>query len=955
MSSGLKAVLGLAVLGLAALLTAGVRPALANQVTLDFEDLPGMTYWQGNIVPLESRVQEQFLSYGVRFDSPAGYAAVMRLGEGHATSGVNGIGSVTNKALLTYNDAYPMVLTFWDLNDSTRRATTGFVSARGDLAGGSAPVSMRGYDLDGHLIASVIVADTGGETVAISVPGIHRVELRGGRDTGFDDLTFDPPVPEASEVRVFRIGFEEIAGLPSGESGQIIPLESAVTDQYRATHGVRFSSVPGYVGVARQGLFATSGMNAIGGATDDQRLTYDPAFPIDISFWDPSAPEQPATADYVSIRGDTDPKAGAGVLTLEAFGTDDALLATDTQPDNGGTLLEVFAPGIRRVRLTGNSSNAFDDLVFHHLGLLPLAGPTGLKITVPAPPNGQTTLLLEWTDNSSDESGFKIERKTGTNAFAEIGQTGADVVAFTDTNLAPGTSYTYRVHAFNAEGNSAYSNTVSGATLPLPPAAPSNLAVNVPGAPDGATKLQLGWADNATNESGFKIERKTGSDAFAEIAKTSANAVVFNDTNLAPSTSYSYRVRAFNAGGNSLYSKIASASTLPPPLAAPSNLAVIVPEAPDGATKLQLGWTDNATNESGFKVERKTRIGAFAEITQVGADVVAFNDSNLAPNTSYSYRVRAFNADGASAYSNTAGATTLRPTASAPSNLSLLAASSTLIKVSWTDNADNEKGFWLERSENGGASWPVTRTVRAGTGVGSTISFWDHPLVPGTTYTYRVRAFSTTVDPSAYAGPVSATTEDAPPAPSALSVVVTSTTMVKLTWRDNAANEWGFKLERSQDGGATWPVTRTVRPAAGAGSTVYFADKPLNPGTSYTYRVRAYNGEAFSAYAGPVTAQTDAIPVAPSALTATALSTTDIRLTWTDNADNEWNFKLERSDDGGATWAEVRTIRAGAGVGSTMIYRDRGLSPGTTYSYRVRAFNGGSYSGYAGPVSEATL
>jgi hypothetical protein len=90
------------------------------------------------------------------------------------------------------------------------------------------------------------------------------------------------------------------------------------------------------------------------------------------------------------------------------------------------------------------------------------AAPSGLIVTVPSQ-NGR--LNLSWTDNSNNESGFKIERCTGANctSFALIGTVGADVTSITNSNLSRRVTYGYRVYAYNASGNSAYSN-VSYAT-----------------------------------------------------------------------------------------------------------------------------------------------------------------------------------------------------------------------------------------------------------------------------------------------------------------------------------------------------------------------------------------------------------------------------------------------------------------------------------------------------------
>ena len=89
-------------------------------------------------------------------------------------------------------------------------------------------------------------------------------------------------------------------------------------------------------------------------------------------------------------------------------------------------------------------------------------------------------------------------------------------------------------------------------------------------------------------------------------------------------------------------------------------------------------------------------------------------------------------------------------------------------------------------------------------------------------------------------------------------------------------------------------------------------------------------------------------PTAPSGLTATAVSSSQINLTWTDASNNETGFKIERSS-GGSAFAQTATV--GAGVTS---YASTGLTGGTVYSYRVRASNDQGDSGYSNTATATT-
>lgn len=113
----------------------------------------------------------------------------------------------------------------------------------------------------------------------------------------------------------------------------------------------------------------------------------------------------------------------------------------------------------------------------------------------------------------------------------------------------------------NASGTGESNNAKTGNVIQISgvPAAPSNLAAKV----NSKTKITLTWNDNATDESGFKIERSTNGTTFTQIATRGANANTYANSGLAANTLYYYRVRANNARGNSDYSNTVSARTNP--------------------------------------------------------------------------------------------------------------------------------------------------------------------------------------------------------------------------------------------------------------------------------------------------------------------------------------------------------------------------------------------------------
>lgn len=182
-----------------------------------------------------------------------------------------------------------------------------------------------------------------------------------------------------------------------------------------------------------------------------------------------------------------------------------------------------------------------------------------------------------------------------------------------------------------------------------------------------------------------------------------------------------------------------------------------------------------------------------------------------------------------------------------------------------------------------------------------------------------------------------------PPAvPFSLQATPVSTSRIDLQWADNSSDEDGFDVERKQGGGA-W----TTLLDAPANATTY-QSTGLACGTSYTHRVRAFSGAGTSGYSNEAPASTLSCPpppAAPSWLRVTAVSGSRIDLRWDDNSNNEDGFSIERKQGCCGPWTPLPNAPANA-----ITYQSTGLACGTSYAYRVRAFNA---AGSSAPANEA--
>jgi hypothetical protein len=230
--------------------------------------------------------------------------------------------------------------------------------------------------------------------------------------------------------------------------------------------------------------------------------------------------------------------------------------------------------------------------------------------------------------------------------------------------VTAGNTYAYYVIAVNTVPNPDQASVASNtATIILsgPPAAPSGLSA----AAFSSTQINLAWTDNATTETGFTIQRATNATFTAGLTTITLNATnqsSYSNTGLTANTLYYYRVRAFNASGNSAWSNTASATTLGvagTPLA-PSGLTLSAVVA-GGSDNLTLTWVDNATNETSFTAQCGTNATITTNVTTVNniaANSTSYTRTGVPRGLLIYCRVRAANAIGVSAWSNIASMTT---------------------------------------------------------------------------------------------------------------------------------------------------------------------------------------------------------------------------------------------------------------------------------------------------------
>jgi len=451
-----------------------------------------------------------------------------------------------------------------------------------------------------------------------------------------------------------------------------------------------------------------------------------------------------------------------------------------------------------------------------------LSPPTDLTATTVS----FTRIDLTWI-NGDDYGTVVISRKPSGGAYSVIGAVDGLVESYQDNSCGDGTQYYYKIRGFKAPDYSDYSNEANATTM-LP--APSGCD----GSADSDTSITIEWNDNSQGETNFYVY-KDG----VYLASVGQNVETYQATGLTVGTYYKFKVKAHNAIVDSAFSNEVSIKTGVKPVA-PSNLTAQAVSS----SQIDLTWKDNSDNETGFKIEENSG-GGFSQVDTVGAGITHYHRTGRASNTNYQYRVRAYNASGNSAYTNTANATTFAAIAD-PTNLVAIGANDTVIDIYFQDNSTSEDHHCVER-RIGANAWVEVKQLEP-----NRTAWRDTGLAENITYDYRVRALEhgNNESYSNYCANVTAATWTNPAAPSNLAIGNHTDTAMRLTWT-GVANVTGYHIFKSANG-----VVYTEVAVIGENCANFLA-QDLTPNTQYWWNICAYNPAGNSANATAANHTTD--------------------------------------------------------------------------------------------------
>jgi phosphodiesterase/alkaline phosphatase D-like protein len=663
-------------------------------------------------------------------------------------------------------------------------------------------------------------------------------------------------------------------------------------------------------------------------------------------------------------------EAGDFDLFLYNAPNEGSLVESSATTDNE-EYIEYIAPSAGTYYIKANrydSGKGFYD--FHvSYSTVPTTPPAPSWLDATAISTSQITVTWE---NVSNETGYKIYRsQTPSGTYNQIGTTPANTCTYTDQGLSSGTQYCYKVKAYNASGDSGFSP-YDCATPPysgtLSP--PSWVNAN----PTSNTTMDITW-ENVSNETGYKVFRSpTSNGTYSQIGTTSANVCSYPDQGLSQNTQYCYKIKAYNGNGDSDFSPSDCATTQGGGGSGPD---LIVENQNVYPTTVNSGG--EVTGEAyvtniGDEIAEASNLGYYlsndcdysVDDYYFGLDNVGsldpgetgnleYKDLTIPDNTTSGTWYIVFFADKSHQVEESNEnnndecfpITVIGPEPPPPPvALEATNVTQTSFKANWEASTGATKYYLDVATDNSFTNFVSGYNNKD---VGNVLNYNVTGLTAGTSYWYRIRAYKTPGGQSANSNVINVIT--VPPNPVAIDETNVQATSFQANWNASTGST-GYELDVATN--STFTNFVSGYEDLNVGYVLNKSVTGLTPGTDYWYRIRAFNGSGTSSNSNAIQVTTSVIPIPPPpvAISATIITQTSFKANW-ETSNGATGYKLDVATDNSFT--NFVSGYDNKDVGNVITYNVTGLSSGTNYYYRLRAYNDGGTSGNSNVINPITV
>ncbi|MDF2946651.1 MAG: in like serine protease [Bacillales bacterium] len=449
--------------------------------------------------------------------------------------------------------------------------------------------------------------------------------------------------------------------------------------------------------------------------------------------------------------------------------------------------------------------------------------------------------------------------------------------------------------------------------------------------------LTLNW-NKVSGATGYEVYSSTSQSGPFVLNTTTSNTTNVNIYGVNINTTYYFKIRTFlNDGTNKYYSNYSPVVSGKPSLAAPTNVTTAL----SAYNAIKISW-NKVVGASGYEIYRNTKSTGTFTLVGSTTTVNSFNNTNLATNTDYYYKIRAYTyVNSVKDYGNFSNVikrkTMLIP--SVPTSVKAESISFDRAKISW-GAVSGASGYEVYISSSTGKYYKVATT--------SALNYISTGLKTNSTYFYKVRSYRVEDSIKVYSNySVVVNVKPIPSAPTKTSGTHSAKNAIKVSWA-TVAGANGYEVYRStKKTGAYSKIAVTTKNS--------YNNSALAKNKTYYYKVRAYRNvgktKVFGTFSTIVSVRTLYAPSAPTSVVASSVSGSDIKVSWSAKSDVA-GYQVYRSTTKTGTYSLILTTT------NTSI-KSSGLKVNTTYYYKVRAYTAGGaykeYGKYSAVVSAKTI